>query len=61
MAEKLVFEHTLESLLRTLKEPYTPAQIAQLEALGINLSKPLLPGYSADTYAGLIDLVTRQR
>jgi len=61
VAEKLVFEHTLESLLRTLEQPYTPAQIAELDALGINLSKPLLPGYSAEVYAGLIDLVTRQR
>jgi uncharacterized protein (TIGR02265 family) len=59
--EKLVFEHTVESLLRALERPYTPAQIAGLDALGIDLSKPLLPGYPVETYGGLIDFVARQR
>jgi uncharacterized protein (TIGR02265 family) len=59
--EKLVFEHTVDSLLRTLERPAPPAQIAALDALGIDLSKPLLPAYSVDTYAKLIDFIIQQR
>jgi uncharacterized protein (TIGR02265 family) len=32
-----------------------------LDALGIDLSKPLLPGYPPETYAQLIDFIMRQR
>ncbi len=58
--EKLVFEHTVESVLRVL-EPIPPAQIAELRALGIDLSKPLLPAYTVDTFVRLLDFIIQQR
>jgi uncharacterized protein (TIGR02265 family) len=61
VAEKLIFDHTVESVLRTLKRPIPPEQIAGLDALGIDLSKPLLPAYPVETYTALIDFVARQR
>jgi uncharacterized protein (TIGR02265 family) len=61
VAEKLVFDHTMESLLRTLARPIPPAQIAGLDALGIDLSKPLLPAYPVETYSALIGFIGRQR
>jgi uncharacterized protein (TIGR02265 family) len=51
----------MQSLLRTLERPIPPAQIAPLDALGIDLSKPLLPAYSVETYAQLIDFIIQQR
>jgi uncharacterized protein (TIGR02265 family) len=61
VAEKLIFDHTVESLLRTLERPIPPAQIAGLDALGIDLSKPLLPAYPLETYSALIGFIARQR
>jgi uncharacterized protein (TIGR02265 family) len=61
VAEKVVFEHTVESVIRTLARPIPPEQIAGLDALGIDLSKPLLPAYPAATHSALIDFVARQR
>jgi hypothetical protein len=61
VAEKLLFDHTVESLLRTLERPIPPAQIAGLDALGLDLSKPLLPAYTLDTYVALIDFISQQR
>lgn len=61
MAEKVVFEHTMDSVLRLLERPIPPEQIAGLDALGIDLSKPLLPAYPVEIHATLIDFVARQR
>ncbi len=61
VAEKVVFEHTVESVIRLLDRPIPPAQIAGLDALGIDLSKPLLPAYPAATHTALIDFVVQQR
>lgn len=61
MSERLVFDHTVESLLRTLKRPIPAAQIAGLDALGIDLSKPLLPAYPLETYSALIGFIARCR
>ncbi len=51
----------MESVLQVLERPIPPEQIAGLDALGIDLSKPLLPAYSVETHAALIDFVVRQR
>jgi uncharacterized protein (TIGR02265 family) len=59
--EKLIFDHTVESLLRTLERPITPEQIKGLDALGIDLSKPLLPAYPLEVYTALIGFIGRQR
>jgi uncharacterized protein (TIGR02265 family) len=59
--EKLIFDHTVESLLRALKRPITPEQIKGLDALGIDLSKPLLPAYPIEIYSALIGFIGRQR
>jgi uncharacterized protein (TIGR02265 family) len=61
VAEKVVFEHTMDSVLRVLERPIPPAQIAGLDALGLDLSKPLLPAYPVQTHAALIDFVAKQR
>ena len=61
MPEKIIFDHTVESLLRTLKRPIPPEQIQGLDALGIDLSKPLLPGYPIEVYSALIGFIGRQR
>jgi uncharacterized protein (TIGR02265 family) len=61
VSEKVVFEHTVESVIRLLARPIPPEQIAGLDALGIDLSKPLLPAYPAVTHSALIDFVARQR
>jgi uncharacterized protein (TIGR02265 family) len=61
VAEKLVFDHTLDSLLRTLERPIPPAQLAGLDALGIDLSKPLLPAYPLEIYSALIGYIAHQR
>jgi len=60
VAEKLVFDHTVESLLLTLKRPIPHAQVAALDALGIDLSKPLLPAYPVDIYSALIGFIAHQ-
>lgn len=61
MTEKLIFDHTIESLLRTLERPIPPAQIARLDALGIDLSKPLLPAYPLEVYTALIGFIAEVR
>jgi uncharacterized protein (TIGR02265 family) len=61
VADRVVFEHTVESAIRILDRPIPPAQIAGLDALGIDLSKPLLPAYPAATHAALIDFIVQQR
>jgi uncharacterized protein (TIGR02265 family) len=59
--EKLIFDHTVESLLRTLDRPIPPEQIKGLDALGIDLSKPLQPAYPLEVYSALIGFIGRQR
>ena len=59
--EKLIFDHTVESLLRTLERPIPPEQIKGLDALGIDLSKPLPPAYPLEVYSALIGFIGRQR
>jgi uncharacterized protein (TIGR02265 family) len=59
--EKLIFDYTVESLLRTLDRPIPPEQIQGLDALGIDLSKPLLPAYPIEVYSALIGFIGRQR
>lgn len=61
MPEKLIFDHTVESLLRTLERPIPPEQIQGLDALGIDLSKPLLPAYPIEVFSQLIGFIGRHR
>ncbi len=51
----------MDSILRLLERPAPPEQVAALDALGIDLSKPLLPAYPVAVHAALIDYVARHR
>lgn len=61
MPEKLIFDHTLESLLRILERPIPPEQIKGLDALGIDLSKPLQPAYPLEVFSSLVGFIGHQR
>ena len=61
MKEKVVFEHTMESILRVLGSPPTPEQSAELALLGVDMSKPLLAAYPLEIYTAVIDYITRKR
>lgn len=61
MKEKIVFEHTMESILRVLGSPLPPEQSAELARLGVDPSRPLLPAYPLDIYTAVIDFITRKR
>lgn len=59
--EKVVFEHTMESLLKLLGSPVGLEHMKPLRELGVDPSKPLLPAYTLEVYAALSDYVVRQR
>ncbi len=61
MKEKVVFEHTMESILRVLGSPPPPEQSAELALLGVDLSKPLLAAYPVETYVAVMDYIARKR
>jgi uncharacterized protein (TIGR02265 family) len=44
-----------------LERPIKPEQIKALDALGVDLSKPLLPAYPIEVYSALIGFIGRQR
>jgi len=59
--EKLVFDFTMESLLRTFPPPHTPAQTAALTAMGLEPGKPLLPAYPMESFLKLNQYIASQR
>jgi len=59
--EKLVFDFTMESLLRTLPPPHTPSQVSALAALGLEPGKPLLPAYPMETFQKVSQYIASQR
>jgi len=59
--EKVVFEHTMESLLRVLGSPPLPEQSAELALLGVDLGKPLQSAYPVELYVTVMDYIIRKR
>jgi uncharacterized protein (TIGR02265 family) len=59
--EKLVFDHTMESVIRLLGKQPSPEQAAALLKLGVDVAKPLLPAYPLPTYLAVKDYVGSQR
>ncbi|XXF74959.1 DUF2378 family protein [Myxococcaceae bacterium GXIMD 01537] len=60
MRERLIFDYTMESLVRTLGPP-TPEYLSALATLGIEVDKPLLPAYPIETFVTVVDYVAKQR
>lgn len=61
MKQRVVFDYTMQSLLRVLGQPLLPEHRVGLAALGVDPDKPLLPAYPAETYAAVMDFITGQR
>jgi uncharacterized protein (TIGR02265 family) len=59
--EKVVFEHTMASLLKLLGSPTGLEHFKPLREMGVDQSKPLLPAYPVEVYAAVVDYVVRQR
>jgi uncharacterized protein (TIGR02265 family) len=59
--ERIVFEHTMESLLRVLGSPLPPEQSAELASLGVDVGRPLMPAYPLTTYVAVMDYIARRR
>lgn len=60
MKERLVFDYTLEGLVRTLGE-LTPTRLSALATLGVEADKPLLPAYPVETFVAVVDYIARER
>ncbi|MFP2910485.1 DUF2378 family protein [Pyxidicoccus sp. 3LFB2] len=57
MAERIVFEHTVEALfLRGLGERVTPQLKSRLREEGLDLDRKLLPGYPQELFTRLLQL-----
>lgn len=60
MKQKLVFDYTMQSLLRVLGQPLPPEHRAGLTALGVEPDQ-MLPAYPIETYGAVMDFITGQR
>lgn len=58
--QKLVFDYTMQSLLRVLGQPLPPEHRAGLTALGVEPDQ-MLPAYPIETYGAVMDFITGQR
>jgi uncharacterized protein (TIGR02265 family) len=61
MGEKLVFESTMDSLVRQLGKPLSPAHVLALAGMGVETSRKLEPAYPVETYTAVLDYVASQR
>jgi len=61
MGEKLVFESTMDSLVRQLGRPLSPAHVLALAGMGVETSRKLEPAYPVETYTAVLDYVASQR
>jgi uncharacterized protein (TIGR02265 family) len=60
MAERIVFEHSVESLyLRSLRSRLTPELKNQLRSVGVDLDRKLLPGYPQPVLTQALQLTAR--
>ncbi len=60
MAERIVFEHTVEALfVRALGERVTPELKSRLREAGLDLDRKLLPGYSQEVFTRLLQVSAR--
>ena len=57
--EKVVYGHTLESLLRVLGQPLLPEHIEGLQALGVN-ARQLEAAYPLEQYSQVLDFIATQ-
>ncbi|ATB32286.1 DUF2378 family protein [Melittangium boletus] len=57
--EKLVYDYTMESLLRVLGQPLLPEHIAGLAALGVH-PRQLEPAYPVAVYSRVLEFITGQ-
>jgi uncharacterized protein (TIGR02265 family) len=59
-SERVVFNSTIEGLVRALGADLTPALSAKLKAAGLDLSKPLPPGWEPARVHGWLELVATE-
>ncbi|MFL5353093.1 DUF2378 family protein [Archangium sp.] len=59
--QKLVFDYTMQSLLRVLGQPISPGHRTGLAALGVDPGQALLPAYPIETYSAVMGFITGQR
>jgi uncharacterized protein (TIGR02265 family) len=59
-SERVVFSSTIEGLVRALGPDLTPALTAKLAAAGLDLSKPLPPGWEPARVLGWIELAATE-
>ena len=57
MSEQLVFESTMEALLRAAGPRLTPSCIARLKAAGFDVGDKLRPAYPATVWAESVRIV----
>jgi len=57
--EKIVFDYTMEALLRVLGQPLLPEHITGLVATGVN-PRQLEPAYPVDVYSQVLDFIMGQ-
>ncbi|MFY0579016.1 DUF2378 family protein [Cystobacter fuscus] len=59
MTEKLVYDYTMESLLRVLGQPLTAEHLSGLRALGVD-PRQLQPAYPVEKYTQVLDFVVAE-
>ncbi|MFO0594837.1 MAG: DUF2378 family protein [Myxococcaceae bacterium] len=60
MSEKLVFAHTVEGLVRSVRDRLTPALISGLRERGIDVERRLLPAYPMEVFVDGVGWLSRQ-
>ncbi|OJH38407.1 DUF2378 family protein [Cystobacter ferrugineus] len=59
MTEKLVYDYTMEALLRVLGQPLTAEHLTGLRALGVD-PRQFQPAYPADTYTQVLNFIVAE-
>jgi uncharacterized protein (TIGR02265 family) len=57
MPQKLIFAHTFEGLLRSLRSQLTPELIAGMRARGLDPERPLRDAYPMETFVEVVHFV----
>jgi uncharacterized protein (TIGR02265 family) len=60
LSDQLVFNNTIEALLRSVRDRLTPRMKEQLRALGLDVDRKLDPGYPADRWASFVKFIAAQ-
>jgi uncharacterized protein (TIGR02265 family) len=56
-AQKLVFDSSVEALVKTARGKLSPAAAAKVASLGVPLEGKLLPAYAAETWAACVKVI----